>query len=125
MNSLSTLPLRFWKKVRVLDNGCWEWVGARSDGYGQVWNGTHQTYAHRWVYEALVAPIPSGLQTDHLCRNHSCVNPRHLEAVTGQTNVRRGVRPSQMRAITHCRKGHPYSGDNLYVRPGKSYAPPS
>lgn len=47
--------------------------------------------AHRVVYEALVGPIPDGLQLDHVCRNRACVNPAHLEPVTALENTRRSA----------------------------------
>ena len=87
------LPPRFWAKVRVLDNGCWEWTGGQfPNGYG-AFHITHKgtVYAHRWSYEHLVAPIPNGLQSDHLCRNRPCVNPAHIEPVTCAENLRRGL----------------------------------
>ena len=47
--------------------------------------------------------IPQGLVIDHLCRNKSCVNPAHLEAVTNTENVLRGEAPSAKAARkTHC-----------------------
>ena len=113
------LPARFWDKVRVLDNGCWEWTGARRQkaGYGLFhWQGLLRI-AHRVSYEALIGLIPKGLESDHLCRNRACVRPEHIEPVSHRENVRRGVRPSQMRAKRHCPHGHPYEGENLYVRP--------
>lgn len=47
-------------------------------------------YAHRWFYERKYGKIPEGKVIDHLCRNKSCVNTEHLEAVTIKENVRRG-----------------------------------
>lgn len=86
-------------KVRwvVEDRGfatpCWIWQLAMGhDDYGR-WRGTT---AHRAVYEALRGPIPSGLQVDHLCRVHRCVNPDHLEPVTCKENLRRGIRGKKL-----------------------------
>ena len=62
-----------------------------------------------------------GLVVDHLCRKRRCCNPDHLEQVTQAENIRRGDLPdatgATRRAMTHCRRGHPLSGDNLYHRP--------
>ena len=82
---------------------CWLWNGARDrHGYGR----TERTGAHRWVYEQLVGPIPKGLDLDHLCRVHECVNPDHLEPVTRQTNLLRGSRSAAAALRTTCRNGH-------------------
>lgn len=78
--------------------------------------------AHRVGYELYVGKIPDGLMLDHLCRNRCCVNPKHLEPVTNLENVRRGIAAQRNReirlAMTHCKRGHPLSGDNLYINPG-------
>lgn len=89
---------RFWQKVERTDS-CWLWLGAKNDkGYGQLCrtgarNGepARLIYAHRVSYELMIGLIPEGLVIDHLCRNASCVNPAHLEAVTFTENVRRGL----------------------------------
>ena len=106
------LPLRYEQKVTVLDSGCWEWTGCKIwNGYGrihQIIDGKRKMIlAHRAVYEILVGPIPEGLTLDHLCRNRSCVNPAHLEAITMRDNVLRGVGPTAINARkTHCINGH-------------------
>ena len=96
---------------------CWLWQGALSDGYGHVSVDGRGVGVHRVVYEALIAPIPDGLQIDHLCRVRHCVNPDHLEVVTAAENVKRGSVGDNNRDKTHCPQGHPYTGDNLYLNP--------
>lgn len=100
--------------------GCWTWIGSRDvEGYGRMTAGRKSPKAHRLVYEALVGPIPPGLHLDHLCRNTSCVNPAHLEPVTPRENILRGVGVAALNATkTHCKHGHPLSGQNLYVYAG-------
>lgn len=70
---------------------CWEWQRAKDrKGYGIAsWNG-QKGFAHRHYYEQAKGAIPDGYQVDHLCRNPSCVNPNHLEAVLPVENTRRG-----------------------------------
>jgi hypothetical protein len=88
---------RFWPQVDFDGpGGCWLWTGqANKGGYGAFSVGSRYdgnrrgVRAHRWAYEALVGPIPEGLQLDHLCRNPPCVNPAHLEPVTHAENMRR------------------------------------
>lgn len=109
----------FKKKFKVDDSGCWLWQAADNGaGYGQFWIGSKNVLAHRWSYEHFKGPIPEGLHVDHLCKVTKCVNPEHLEAVTQFENIRRGS-PWKWKSehITHCPKGHPYSGKNLYLNP--------
>ena len=117
---------RFWPKVRKAD-GCWQWIGARGGHtYGNFWDGTRTTRAHTFAFETVTGQkVPAGMHLDHLCRNHLCVNPAHLEVVTPLENTQRGVLLSIMRYrnidMTHCKHGHPLSGDNLYVQPKNGY----
>jgi hypothetical protein len=103
---------RFWEKVEKTDS-CWLWTAAKSKGYGAFKVAGRQEEAHRYSYELLVGPIPTGLTIDHLCRNPACVNPAHLEPVTNRENVLRGISPwAKNAAKTHCPQGHPYDEEN-------------
>jgi hypothetical protein len=74
------------------ETGCWNWVAARdTTGYARILIDGRLQPAHRIAYEIAVGPIPAGFQIDHLCRNKSCINPAHLEAVTPVQNMRRGA----------------------------------
>lgn len=104
----------------VIDEaGCWNWTATKPDaeGYIRLTRGRRRYWAHRLSYEQHVGPIPEGLVIDHLCRNHGCVNPDHLEPVTSRTNVVvRGFNVTADNArLTHCRRGHPLSGENLHI----------
>lgn len=82
-------PAEFWAKVRKT-GWCWLWLGSRYHRYGYFQAAGQRMAAHRYAYELVVGPVPSGLELDHLCGNRYCVNPAHLEAVTHQVNVARG-----------------------------------
>jgi hypothetical protein len=107
---------RFWSKVSEDPSGCWLWTAGTTGGYGMFGMGGRagRMYrAHRVSYEALVGPIPDGLQIDHLCRVRNCVNPSHLEPVTPEENNSRGESSSAIRARqTHCIAGHPFDEQN-------------
>ena len=105
-------------RIRVTETGCWEWqLYLTPQGYGR-WNYRGRNgFAHRIVYELLTNPIPDGLELDHLCRNHACVNPEHLEMVTHRENVLRGESPHAKHARkTHCKSGHEFNEHNTYWR---------
>lgn len=75
------------------ETGCWEWQWSKNEkGYGKIQVDGKLCYAHRVSHEENIGPIPDGLVIDHLCRNTSCVNPEHIEAVPQSTNAQRGIR---------------------------------
>lgn len=119
----------FWSRVEKTET-CWLWMGYKCKlGYGRTWVRRDGTYtrvlAHRWAYEQLRGPIPLDalgvpLPLDHLCRNPSCVNPDHLEAVAQRVNNLRGESPYAKNARkTHCKQGHEFTRENTYVNPNR------
>ncbi len=104
---------RFWSKVDKREDGCWVWIaGTFPTGYGRFFVGGVRRRAHRIAYEALVGPVPDGLELDHLCRVRNCVNPAHLEPVTHAENMRRGCQAT----ATHCLRGHKFTKANTIYR---------
>lgn len=89
---LSALPVMF------AADKCWPWAGPCNPVNGYGYQG--HNYAHRISYRLAKGPIPDGLTIDHLCRNVSCINPAHLEAVTQAENNRRAHSPNE------CKRGH-------------------
>lgn len=97
----------------VTDDGCWEWQGHTTRGYGRVHRDGRTHAVHRLAYELLVGPIPAGLTIDHLCRNRACFNTAHLEPVTLRENILRGETiAAENAAKTHCKNGHPFDDEN-------------
>lgn len=104
---------------RPSESGCVLWHGPlHSSGYGRVSIFGVRYRAHRIAFLLERGPIPSDLELDHLCRTLACVKVTHLEAVSHKLNILRGEAPTAVNARkTHCPKGHPYSGNNLYIDP--------
>lgn len=129
MAKYASVEDRFWSKVNK--NGpiptnrpelgpCWLWNAAQNaEGYGNFTFGGRTVKAHRFTYELLVGPIPEGLELDHLCRVHHCVNLAHLEPVTRSVNSQRGVNANTRK--THCPQGHPYDEGNTTRCKGRRY----
>lgn len=105
------------------ETGCWLWTGViNGSGYGRVGVGGVLLMAHRVFWERANGSIPDGMLLDHLCRVRSCCNPDHLRLVTPKVNVTENsesVVASQARQ-THCKRGHPLSGDNLRIVKNRS-----
>jgi hypothetical protein len=97
-------------------SGCWIWLGGRSNGYGVT---PAHVLAHRALYEQEIGPIDPSMEIDHKCRNRSCVNPRHLEAVPHGVNIRRGRRRQYGGPVEGCKRGHPES--ERYDKNGRGY----
>ncbi len=95
-------------EIRQVDLAeCVLWGGPLDrNGYGLRSEKGRRPFAHRWAYERVHGPIPPGLTIDHLCRNHACINPDHLEAVSQAENNKR----ASWRQM--CKQGHLMTPEN-------------
>lgn len=77
---------------------CKVWTGcSNNDGYPKISfrvNGRHvQVYVHRLFFVLKSAePISLNMEIDHTCHNRKCVNPAHMQLVSGSMNKRRRKR---------------------------------
>jgi len=84
---------RFWKKLKIADNGCWEWDGhTNGDGYGEISiRQSHLKYlvvgCHRVAWMLVYGTIPDGQCVLHKCDNPTCCNPLHLFLGTQLENI--------------------------------------
>lgn len=124
MNSM-TMPITDVKAHLLLHSrvdpstGCWIWTRSVTQyGYGRFKPaGRGLVLAHVAAYQEFVGPVPEGLELDHLCRVPACLNPKHLEPVTHQENVRRGKAGVLRPRPDICKNGHELSGRNVMPRP--------
>ena len=113
------LVSNFLSKIELFGE-CWIWSGYVSKGgYGQFSVGRKTVLAHRFSHFAFIGDVADDLQVDHVCRNPSCVNPDHLQAITRIQNRRRGKDIIGGEVRTHCRHGHMLSAENVYEWRGK------
>lgn len=103
---------RFWNYVEETD-GCWFWRPSKLAGeYGSFAIGRNKKiWAHIFSYVIYHhQEVPEGMELDHTCRNHCCVNPMHLEPVTHRVNILRGESPFAKNARKQvCKRGHDLS----------------
>lgn len=85
----STEELFLRKLDRNGEDGCWEYIGRRDNGYGSFYAGVDVGYvgAHRYSWEIHNGKIPEGLWVLHHCDNPPCCNPKHLFLGDHQANV--------------------------------------
>jgi len=121
MNIMELFPDKF-----VVDptTGCWLFTGGLTEkGYGKVRYKYHVVSIHRLsAYLSLELDInDKSIHALHKkeCPHKNCGNPEHIYLGDNTDNIRDAVGKhySPRKFITHCKYGHPLSGDNLYISP--------
>jgi hypothetical protein len=114
---------RFFAKINkngrlILSTPCWEWTAGKNHGdYGAFHLKGTISAAHRVSFINFKGAVGTNL-IDHLCKNHCCVNPDHLESVSQQESLVRRSPPvfKTNRRGSHCSKGHEFTPENTYDR---------
>jgi hypothetical protein len=107
--------IRFVSRLRENADGCLVWQGGKTaEGYGAFYPGSRQVGAHRYAYALAVGEIPDEMQVHHECGNRACCNPAHMRLVSRSAHAHEPGHIAHGRAAaTHCKRGHPLSGENL------------
>lgn len=89
------------------------------------WPGTHRKdgrpvfekkYVYRIAFEQRYGRLLKNQVLHHLCGHVWCINPEHLAPMLQgeHLKVHGNAGDWGQRFKTHCPKGHPYAGENLY-----------
>ena len=118
--TISATAQRFWSHVVCVDSStdtCWHWLAYKDKhGYGRFGICRCIFRAPRVAWILTHGDIDPTMTIDHLCRNHACVNPAHLEQVSRRENTLRGNGfPGQNSRKTHCPQGHLYDESNTQL----------
>lgn len=107
------------KLVEQNEAGCWIWKGDYNGtyGYGCYVIDKRKVTAHRVMYMSIHGPLEKKQLVCHKCDVAACVNPLHMFVGSQKENMQDCRRKNRhfKGAMTLCVRGHPLSGDNLYV----------
>ena len=121
---MKTLEERFAEKAAPANRGgCRLWTGWKDrKGYGMIRANGRRVFTHRVVWELAHGPIPEGLCVLHRCDVPGCVAVDHLFLGTNLDNMKDKMAKGRhhYQKKTHCPRGHPLSGANLYRHPNGS-----
>lgn len=107
-------PKRFMGRIDPQESGCWNWDAPTNTGYGSFRYKGKSSTAHRASYLIFIGQIPENHDVHHKCENRICVYPGHLELLT--QNIHGSIH-SPNTGKTHCKRGHPLSGENVSLKP--------
>jgi hypothetical protein len=113
--------VRLLSHAKIEGVGCWEYQGARAQGYGSFWLRGRKHNASRAMWLLFCGPphdfatIPHGLDVCHTCDNRLCINPAHLWLGTRLQNMAdaraKGRLTWERPHKNQCKQGHPRNFD--------------
>lgn len=105
-------------KSQLAESGCREWTGHQNRwGYGETTWRNRVWMVTRLAYAAQFGPFDPALEVCHTCDNPACFEFSHLWLGTHKENIHDSIAKGRHAhtAATHCKRGHPLEGANLYV----------
>lgn len=111
--------------TQTTKSGCLVWIGScqlsgrqRNVPYPSIRHGSKIWRGNRLVWTLVNGEIPKGICVLHRCDNTKCLNPEHLFLGTHSDNMQDKIQKGRdhNKKKTHCRNGHPFSGENLIIR---------
>jgi hypothetical protein len=110
------VPERIRSSFVFAENGCLEWTGRLSSGYGMVGFNKKNWGTHRLVWTLLNGEVPKKLYICHKCDNRKCANPDHLFIGTPSQNMANMVAKGRGRnqLAGFCKRGHQFTEENTH-----------
>jgi hypothetical protein len=91
---------------------CWSWIGGFGVDRRPVFRGEK---AYRIMYMLRVADVPASFHVHHKCENSTCINPRHLVALSPEAH--RAVHSTKDKAL----KERIYRGEWEKIKTARSH----
>lgn len=106
----------------VDEHGCRVWNGSRTkskQSYGYTSFRNQVWFVHRLLYAAVHGPFEATREVCHTCDNPRCTTLAHLWLGDAKLNALDKIAKGRHHNGPQetCPRGHPYSGENLYVAP--------
>lgn len=118
-----TLQYRFERHIRILENGCKIWIGAKSNGYGMFKINNKMYQSHRVARHIYCGfDLDSKLNVNHKneCSSRLCTNIDHTYEGNQSENMKDLVVFGNHKEArkTHCPQGHEYNEENTIIYNG-------